>query len=79
MFQDYALFPHMSLINNVGFGLRMRGEAKKARDSKSMDLLSLVGLANSAHKKTTRAFWRPKTTGGIGASTRRRSRCTTTG
>ncbi len=29
MFQDYALFPHMTLSDNVGFGLRMRGMARR--------------------------------------------------
>ena len=28
MFQNYALFPHMSIADNVGYGLRMRGVAK---------------------------------------------------
>ncbi len=30
VFQDYALFPHMSLLDNVAFGLRMRGQARAA-------------------------------------------------
>lgn len=51
MFQDYALFPHMKLIDNVGFGLRMRGLAKAERDEKAMSFLDLVGLSTSAHKK----------------------------
>ena len=51
MFQDYALFPHMSLIDNVGFGLRMRGQSKKERTKKAMELLNLVGLDDSARKK----------------------------
>jgi spermidine/putrescine transport system ATP-binding protein len=51
MFQDYALFPHMRLIDNVGFGLRMRGMAKPERDEKALSLLDLVGLKTSADKK----------------------------
>jgi spermidine/putrescine transport system ATP-binding protein len=51
MFQDYALFPHMRLIDNVGFGLRMRGFAKIDRDRKSLSFLELVGLKNAANKK----------------------------
>ena len=51
MFQDYALFPHMRLIDNVGFGLRMRGIARAARDEKALALLDLVGLKASATKK----------------------------
>jgi len=51
MFQDYALFPHMNLQDNVGFGLRMRGLSKKQRNSKSDELLTLVGLTDSVRKK----------------------------
>lgn len=51
MFQDYALFPHMRLIDNVGFGLRMRGMAKAARDKKALGFLELVGLQASSGRK----------------------------
>ena len=51
MFQDYALFPHMKLIDNVGFGLRMRGLPKAERDEKALAMLDLVGLKASASKK----------------------------
>ncbi|MBO0344357.1 ABC transporter ATP-binding protein [Roseibium sp. CAU 1637] len=51
MFQDYALFPHMSIADNVAFGLRMRGVGKKERLTKAMEMLSLVGLADEKSKK----------------------------
>ncbi|MCA1367950.1 ABC transporter ATP-binding protein [Bradyrhizobium sp. BRP14] len=51
MFQDYALFPHMRLVDNVGFGLRMRGLAKAERDEKALGFLELVGLKASAGKR----------------------------
>lgn len=44
VFQDYALFPHMTVGANVGFGLRMRGIAKLQRDAKARAMLALVGL-----------------------------------
>jgi spermidine/putrescine transport system ATP-binding protein len=50
MFQDYALFPHMSLIDNVGFGLRMRGMERSSRNVKALEFLDLVGLKASADK-----------------------------
>lgn len=51
MFQDYALFPHMSLLDNVGFGLRMRGMSRAERNSRAEDLLGLVGLPEDESKK----------------------------
>lgn len=51
VFQDYALFPHMSLLSNVGFGLRMKGQSKKHRHRKASSLLALVGLEDSGNKK----------------------------
>lgn len=51
MFQDYALFPHMRLVDNVGFGLRMRGMDKGKRDEKALAFLDLVGLKSAAGKK----------------------------
>ena len=51
MFQDYALFPHMTLIDNVGFGLRMRGQPRKHRRTRAIELLEMVGLEASARKK----------------------------
>ncbi len=51
MFQDYALFPHMKLKDNVGFGLRMRGVGKTEREERAKSFLDLVGLKASADKK----------------------------
>lgn len=51
VFQDYALFPHMTVENNVGFGLRMRGVDSVTRTARAEEMLTLVGLAQSAGKK----------------------------
>ncbi len=51
VFQDYALFPHMTLAENVGFGLRMRGVVKPARDAKAEEMLSLVGLSGRGTRR----------------------------
>jgi len=44
VFQHYALFRHMTLLENVAFGLNVRGVGKKERNEKARDLLQLVGL-----------------------------------
>lgn len=45
MFQDYALFPHLSVGGNVGFGLRMQGVANREREERVRTVLDTVGLA----------------------------------
>jgi spermidine/putrescine transport system ATP-binding protein len=45
VFQDYALFPHMTLAENVAFGLKMRGVARAARLTRVEEMLALVGLS----------------------------------
>jgi putative spermidine/putrescine transport system ATP-binding protein len=44
VFQNYALFPHMSVADNVGFPLKMRGQASAAIATKVRDALRLVRL-----------------------------------
>jgi len=44
MFQSYALFPHLSVIDNVAFALHMRGVAKEERHAKAKKLLDLVDM-----------------------------------
>ncbi|MCE3286935.1 MAG: iron transporter ATP-binding protein [Gaiellaceae bacterium] len=45
VFQDHALFPHRNVAENVGFGLRMRGDNPAATARRVRELLELVGLA----------------------------------
>ena len=51
VFQDYALFPHMSLRDNVAFGLRMRGVHRASRASKADEMLALVGLEGRGDRR----------------------------
>jgi putative spermidine/putrescine transport system ATP-binding protein len=44
MFQSYALFPHLSVIDNVAFSLKMKGIAKSERHSEAKKLLDLVDM-----------------------------------
>jgi thiamine transport system ATP-binding protein len=45
VFQDHALFPHRDVAGNVAFGLRMRGDAPTAIETRTSELLELVGLS----------------------------------
>jgi spermidine/putrescine transport system ATP-binding protein len=51
VFQDYALFPHMTLRDNVGFGPRMAGMGRSQRHRLAEDKLALVGLAGQGGKR----------------------------
>jgi putative spermidine/putrescine transport system ATP-binding protein len=48
MFQSYALFPHLSALDNVAFSLKMQGVAKAARHAKAIDMLRLVAMQDYA-------------------------------
>ena len=50
VFQNYALFPHMSVRDNVGFGLRMRGVSKQETAQRVKAALSLVQLEGHESK-----------------------------
>jgi putative spermidine/putrescine transport system ATP-binding protein len=44
MFQSYALFPHLSCVDNVAFSLKMKGVDKAARRAKATEFLKLVAM-----------------------------------
>ncbi len=50
VFQSYSLFPTMSARDNVGFGLRLRGQSGAQRRRRAGELLELVGLEEHAKK-----------------------------
>ena len=51
VFQNYALFPHMTVAENIAFGLRMRRWPKARRDARVDELLSLVRLDGMGARK----------------------------
>ena len=50
VFQSYSLFPNMSALDNVGFGLRMRKMGTAERRQRAGELLDMVGLAPQARQ-----------------------------
>ena len=50
VFQNYALFPHMSLARNIGFGLRMQKRPQAEINRRVADALALVRLPGQGHK-----------------------------
>jgi ABC-type ATPase involved in cell division len=53
MFQQYAIFPHMSVAQNIGYGLRIRGQPAHVINKRVKSLLDLVGLAGMGEKRVT--------------------------
>jgi putative spermidine/putrescine transport system ATP-binding protein len=50
VFQAYSLFPHMTVRQNVAFGLRLRRVATAERDRRAIEMLDLVGLSTQADR-----------------------------
>jgi putative spermidine/putrescine transport system ATP-binding protein len=51
VFQDYALFPHMTVLENVSYGLRVRGIGRAERNERAREALESVRLANFGDRK----------------------------
>lgn len=51
VFQDYALFPHMSILDNVAYGLMVKGVDKKQRHAKAREALEKVALGFVLERK----------------------------
>jgi putative spermidine/putrescine transport system ATP-binding protein len=45
VFQAYSLFPHLTVLENVAFGLKLRGRPRAQRRQRAQEMLELVGLA----------------------------------
>jgi putative spermidine/putrescine transport system ATP-binding protein len=53
MFQSYALWPHMTVAGNIGYGLRMRGWKREAIDQRIGEMLKLLQLEGFAKRPVT--------------------------
>src|SRR5580693_2268435 len=53
VFQSYALFPNMSVAENIGYGLKIRGIGKAQRAARVAELVKLTGIEGFEHRRIT--------------------------
>src|SRR5260370_8660944 len=51
VFQSYALFPNMSVADNIGYGLKIRGVSKNERASRVAELVALTNISGLEHRR----------------------------
>src|SRR5262249_3694271 len=51
VFQSYALFPNMSVADNIGYGLKIRGVGAAERKARVADLVALTGIEGLEHRR----------------------------
>lgn len=51
VFQDYALFPHMSVLENVKYGLKVKGTGRREQETAAVEVLELVKLGGYGDRK----------------------------
>ena len=59
VFQSYALYPHMTVAENMGFGLRMTGTPKAEVERRVKEAASILRLEQLMHRRPDAAFRRP--------------------
>jgi putative spermidine/putrescine transport system ATP-binding protein len=50
VFQAYSLFPHLTVAENVAFGLKLRGDDRRKRAARAAEMLELVGLSEHGNR-----------------------------
>ena len=50
VFQDALLFPHLTVLENVGFGLKLKGMSRMERNARSLKILKSVGMEEFVHR-----------------------------
>ena len=53
VFQAYSLFPHLTVLENVAFGLKLRGRSRAQRRQRAEEMLELVGLSTQRDRYAT--------------------------
>ena len=73
VFQSYALFPHLSIHENVAFGLRRKGIKARAAAARVAEILRRVGLEDFGARKPRQLSGRPAAAGRARAGARQRA------
>src|SRR6266498_581218 len=53
VFQSYALWPHMTVLGNIGYGLRLRGEPRGKIEKRVAGILAMLGKSGFEDRKVT--------------------------
>ena len=69
VFQDYALFPHINVLQNVEYGLRIKKVPKGERRQRALEALASVRLAGFDERKPAQIFRWSAATGSAGSRT----------
>src|SRR4051794_2231862 len=72
VFQNYALYPHMSVYENQAFGLKLRHLAKQESDKRARGLAGMLGLADQRAKRPGQLSGRQRKRGAMGPEILRR-------
>src|ERR1044072_9698557 len=65
VFQDYALFPHMTVAENVGYGLRVRGVGRRDRRLRVDEILNVVQLPGLGDREAVPPSRGPRPRGAV--------------
>ena len=66
VFQNYALYPHMSVYDNMAFGLKMRKFEKPEIDKRVRDAADILGISELLNAQAAPALRRPAPARGVG-------------
>ena len=58
VFQDFALLPHLTVLGNVVFPLKIQGIERSARETRARAMIELVGLDGARTLVSARTLWR---------------------
>src|SRR5258706_10455991 len=73
VFQSYALWPHMTVLGNIGYGLKLKGLGREAIRRRVAEVLAFLNLSGLEDRKVTRSLGRPAPEGCARSRPRRRA------